>query len=122
MNFFINHKKYILPILNFITLCIIVFAISVFFIHKSNLIIGCILILLSFLCLLSLIPFKIKIKSRNIYKCDDRNYKVWSATLNKIFYDSIIISLDLGIITENKGIYTPLYSKDNIISAELKGR
>ena len=65
---------------------------------------------------------KIKIKSRNIYKCDDRNYKVWSATLNKIFYDSIIISLDLGIITENKGIYTPLYSKDNIISAELKGR
>ena len=57
------YKKYILPVFNFLTLCIIIFAVSVFFIHKSNLIIGFVLILLSFLCIISLIPFKIKIKS-----------------------------------------------------------
>jgi hypothetical protein len=57
------YKKYILPVFNFLTLCVIIFAVSVFFIHKSNLIIGFVLILLSFLCIISLIPFKIKIKS-----------------------------------------------------------
>jgi len=57
------YKKYILPVFNFLTLCVIIFTVSVFFIHESNLIIGFVLILLSFLCIISLIPFKIKIKS-----------------------------------------------------------
>ena len=63
MKIFINHKKYILPILNFLTLCAIVFTVSIFFIHKSNFAIGFVLIILSLLCLLSLMLFKIKIKS-----------------------------------------------------------
>ena len=63
MKIFTDHKKYILPVLNIITLCIVIFTISAFFIYKSNLIIGFVLILLSFLCFISLIPFKIKIKN-----------------------------------------------------------
>ncbi|HAS80695.1 MAG: hypothetical protein UR25_C0003G0103 [Candidatus Nomurabacteria bacterium GW2011_GWE1_32_28] len=58
-----NHKKYILPILNIITLCIIIFSISLVIIHRSNFVVGVILIILSFLSLSSLILFKIKMKN-----------------------------------------------------------
>ncbi|MFH1608510.1 MAG: hypothetical protein ABH951_00630 [Patescibacteria group bacterium] len=60
---FSSHKKYLLPVLNIAMLCVIIFTISVFFIHKSNLIIGFILLALSGLCLASLSIFKIKIKN-----------------------------------------------------------
>ena len=63
MSFFSSHKKYILPILNILTLCIIIFTVSAVVIHKSNLFIGIILIFLSALCLSSLVLFKIKIRN-----------------------------------------------------------
>lgn len=55
-------KKFVLSILNILTLCVIVAAVSVFFVYNARWI-GFILIILSMLCILSLIPFKIKLKS-----------------------------------------------------------
>lgn len=59
---FSSHKKYLLPVLNIATLCIVIVAVSLFFIHKSDLM-GAILLSLFLLCLLSLFPFKIKIRN-----------------------------------------------------------
>lgn len=56
------NKKIILSILNIITLCIVITAVSIFFINDTNWM-GYILVALSFLCLISLIPFKINLKS-----------------------------------------------------------
>jgi len=56
------YKKYIFPILNIATLCIIIFVVSIFFIYKSETI-GFVLIVLSFLCLIPLFFSKTRIKS-----------------------------------------------------------
>ncbi len=55
-------QKFILSVLNIVTLCIIIAAVSVFFINNARWI-GIVLIFLAILCVLSLIPFKIKLKS-----------------------------------------------------------
>lgn len=55
-------QKFILSILNILTLCVVIAAVSVFFVNNS-LWIGPILIILAILCILSLLPFKIKLKS-----------------------------------------------------------
>jgi hypothetical protein len=55
-------KNLILSIINVIALCIVISAISLFFVHDNQWI-GYILIALSILCLLSLAPFKIPIRS-----------------------------------------------------------
>ncbi|MFA6526626.1 MAG: hypothetical protein WCT26_04420 [Candidatus Buchananbacteria bacterium] len=52
----------ILSILNIVILCLIVFVVSVFFVENAQLI-GFILVGLSVLCIVSLIPFGIKVKS-----------------------------------------------------------
>ncbi|MFA5048118.1 MAG: hypothetical protein WC516_03790 [Patescibacteria group bacterium] len=51
-----------LSILNIIILCLIVFAVSVFFVENAQLI-GFVLVGLSIVCVISLIPFGIKLKS-----------------------------------------------------------
>jgi hypothetical protein len=56
-----NHK-FILSVLNILTLCIIITAVSIYFIDSSGWM-GLILIFLSLLCLASLLLFKIKLKS-----------------------------------------------------------
>lgn len=55
-------QKFILSILNIVTLCIIITTISVFFINNTRWI-GIVLIILTALCLLSLLLFKIKLRS-----------------------------------------------------------
>lgn len=55
-------KTQILSILNIIILCLIVFMVSVYFVENVRLI-GFVLVGLAVLCVLSLIPFGIKIKS-----------------------------------------------------------
>jgi len=55
-------QKFFLAILNILSLCLIIGAVSIF-IAGDGYWIGFVLILLAALCLLSLIPFKIKIKS-----------------------------------------------------------
>ncbi|MEK7213411.1 MAG: hypothetical protein AAB678_03180 [Patescibacteria group bacterium] len=55
-------QKFILSVLNIVTLCIIIAAISVFFVNNARWI-GIVLIFLAILCLLSLVPFKIKLRS-----------------------------------------------------------
>jgi hypothetical protein len=56
------NKKTLLSILNVIVLCVVVFAVSAFFVYNKKLI-GFVLIGLGLLSLLSLIPFGIKVKS-----------------------------------------------------------
>ena len=55
-------KHFFLAVLNIIMLCIIIGAVS-FFLVKDGYGIGLVLILLAILCLLSLLPFKISLKS-----------------------------------------------------------
>ncbi|MFA5124781.1 MAG: hypothetical protein WC473_03080 [Patescibacteria group bacterium] len=55
-------KLKILSLLNIAILCVIVFTVSIFFINNSQLI-GFVLIGLSILCIVSLIPFSISVKS-----------------------------------------------------------
>ncbi|MFH1564577.1 MAG: hypothetical protein ABIC82_01880 [bacterium] len=57
-----HQKKFILSILNILTLCVVIVAVSVFFVNNARWI-GFVLIILALLCMASLIPFKIKIKS-----------------------------------------------------------
>jgi hypothetical protein len=54
-------QKFILSILNIITLCIIIAAVSIFFVNNAQWI-SIALIILAVLCVLSLLPFKIKLK------------------------------------------------------------
>lgn len=49
-------------VISVLTLCTVIFAVGLFFVYDTKLI-GYVLVALSILCLLSLIPFKIKIKS-----------------------------------------------------------
>jgi hypothetical protein len=55
-------QQFILAILNILTLCIIIAAVSLFFVNNAQWM-GVVLILLALLCLASLIPFKIKLRS-----------------------------------------------------------
>jgi len=55
-------QKFILSILNIITLCIAIAAVSIFFVNNAWWI-GIILIILAIVCILSLLPFKINLKS-----------------------------------------------------------
>ena len=55
-------QKFILSILNILTLCVVIAAVSVFFVNNARWI-GFILIILALLCVASLIPFKIKLRS-----------------------------------------------------------
>lgn len=55
-------KTFILSILNILTLCVIIAAVSLYFINSVQWT-GYILILLSVLCIVSLIPFKITLRS-----------------------------------------------------------
>lgn len=55
-------NKFILSILNILTLCIIIAAVSLFFVNDDKWM-GLVLIFLSILCLLSLLPFKISLRS-----------------------------------------------------------
>lgn len=55
-------KKFILSIINILTLCVVIAAVSVFFVNSARWI-GFVLIILALLCVASLIPFKIKLRS-----------------------------------------------------------
>lgn len=55
-------QKFVLAIFNILALCIVIAATSVFFINEARWI-GLVLILLALLCLATLIPFKIKLRS-----------------------------------------------------------
>ncbi len=55
-------QKFILSILNILSLCVVIAAVSVFFVNNARWI-GFILIILALLCIISLIPFKIKLRS-----------------------------------------------------------
>lgn len=55
-------NRFITSIINIVILCIVIFAVSLYFIYNSQLI-GYIIVALGILCLLSLIPFKIKLFS-----------------------------------------------------------
>lgn len=55
-------QKFILSVLNIVTLCIVIAAVSVFFVNNARWI-GIVLIFLAILCVLSFIPFKIKLRS-----------------------------------------------------------
>lgn len=55
-------QKFILSILNILTLCVVIAAVSVFFVNNARWI-GFVLIILALLCIASLIPFKIKLRS-----------------------------------------------------------
>lgn len=55
-------QKFILSVLNILTLCIVIAAVSIFFVEKAEWM-GLVLIILALLCIASLIPFKIDFKS-----------------------------------------------------------
>ncbi len=55
-------QKFILSILNILTLCVVIAAVSVFFVNNARWM-GFVLIILALLCIVSLIPFKIKLRS-----------------------------------------------------------
>lgn len=55
-------KIFFLSILNILTLCVVITAVSVFFVNNARWM-GFVLIILALLCIISLLPFKINIKS-----------------------------------------------------------
>lgn len=55
-------QKFFLSILNILTLCVVVAAVSVYFIDKAQLM-GYIMIILAILCVASLLPFKVTLKT-----------------------------------------------------------
>lgn len=55
-------QKFFLSILNILVLCFVIGAVSIFFVNNSRWI-GVVLIILSLLCVVSLLPFEIKLKS-----------------------------------------------------------
>ncbi len=55
-------QKFIFSILNILTLCVVIATVSVFFIENTDWI-GVVLIILAMLCIFSLVPFKIGLKS-----------------------------------------------------------
>lgn len=57
-----KNKKLLLSVFNILTLCLIIFFVSIFFVYEAKLI-GYVLIVLAFLCLASLKFFSIKIST-----------------------------------------------------------
>lgn len=57
-----SSKKFILSVLNIVTLCVVVAAVSVSFVGNDGWM-GLVLITLAFLCVVSLIPFRVNLKS-----------------------------------------------------------
>jgi hypothetical protein len=55
-------KKFLLSVLNILTLCIVITAVSISFIDNNKWM-GLVLVILALLCLISLLPFKVKLKS-----------------------------------------------------------
>ncbi len=55
-------QKFILSIVNILTLCVVIAAVSIYFINQAQWM-GYIMVLLSIICIWSLIPFKISPKS-----------------------------------------------------------
>jgi hypothetical protein len=55
-------KNFLLSVLNIITLCVVITAVSIYFVDYNEWM-GLVLIVLALLCLASLIPFKINLKS-----------------------------------------------------------
>ncbi|MDD4901724.1 MAG: hypothetical protein PHE24_01170 [Patescibacteria group bacterium] len=55
-------RKFILSVLNVLTLCVVIAAVSISFV-ENNKWMGIVLIVLAILCVVSLIPFKINLKS-----------------------------------------------------------
>ncbi|MBI2415585.1 MAG: hypothetical protein HYV33_02910 [Candidatus Kerfeldbacteria bacterium] len=55
-------QKFILSIVNILTLSVVIAAVSLFFVNNTQWI-GFVLIILALFCIVSLIPFKIKLKS-----------------------------------------------------------
>ena len=55
-------QKLILSVLNILTLCIVIAAVSIFFVERAEWM-GLVLIILALLCIASLIPFKIDLRS-----------------------------------------------------------
>jgi len=55
-------KNFYLAILNIFTLCVIITGVSIFFIYNARWI-GFVLIIMALLCIVSLLPFKIKLRS-----------------------------------------------------------
>lgn len=56
------NKNFFLSVLNILTLCIIIGAVSISFVERNRWM-GIVLILLAFVCILSLIPFKVNLKT-----------------------------------------------------------
>lgn len=56
------HKRFFLSLINVLTLSVILVAVSIYFLESAQWI-GLVLIILALLCLLSLIPFKIDLKT-----------------------------------------------------------
>ena len=56
------NRKFILSVMNILTLCVVIAGVSVFFVNDDSWI-GLVLILLGIFCLISLIPFKISLRS-----------------------------------------------------------
>ena len=56
------NQKFILSILNILTLCVVIATVSIFFVENAAWI-GVVLIILAILCVVSLVPFKISLKS-----------------------------------------------------------
>ena len=56
------NRKFILSVMNILTLCVVIAGVSVFFVNNDSWI-GLVLILLGIFCLISLIPFKISLRS-----------------------------------------------------------
>jgi|GEM_PF-1682944 len=54
-------QKFVLSVLNILILCVVIAAVSIFFVNKAEWM-GLVLIVLAFLCIASLIPFKIDLK------------------------------------------------------------
>jgi len=55
-------QKFVLSVLNILTLCIVIGAVSIFFVENAKWM-GLVLIILALLCLASLLPFKVDLKS-----------------------------------------------------------
>lgn len=55
-------QKFLPSVLNILTLCIVITAVSIFFVNNAKWM-GPVLITLALLCVISLIPFKISFKS-----------------------------------------------------------
>jgi hypothetical protein len=56
------HKRFVLSVLNILALCVVIAAVSLYFIEDAKWM-GLALVVLALLCIVSLLPFKINLKS-----------------------------------------------------------